>query len=341
MATPITAIQRFDLSISYTEFDLLANRAGFVGLKVFPAIGVRFQNAKFNRIKVSSLLGPVEETRRAPKAPYSRGDFEWDTDHYETDDHGVEEPLDDRTINMYSDLLKVEQIHAMRAVNRVLQAHENEVATICNDTAWITNYQQSGKVDGSSTAYGWDVHASAIPISDIFAAMSAVENQVGMTPNSITIPRRTLREFRQCQQVVDRVKYSGLKDPDLPDATIIGIIQGLFGFENVFIANGFKNTAGEGLTPTFGRYWDQKKVIVHHTHDTMGDLGAPLPRIGATVMWQDEAAPMPGAEDTELGVIVEEYRENATRGSIIRARTDYQCKKLHPEAAYMITDCTA
>jgi hypothetical protein len=332
MATPITAIQRFDLSITYTEFDLLANRMGFIGLKVFPAIGVRFQNAKFNRIKVSSLLGPIEDTRRAPKGNYSRGDFEWDQDSYFTDDHGAEEPLDDRTINMYSDLLRVEQIHAMRAINRVIQAHEQGVATVCNGNAFITN--------STGAATIWSTHASATPIDDIFAAITAVEGQVGMTPNSLTMPRRTLREFRQCQQVIDRVKYSGWDDPDLPDATIIAILKGLFDLENVFLANGFYNSAGEGQSPAFSRLWDPSQVIVHHSHsDDLGDLEAPLPRLGATVMWQDEAAPLPGAEDEELGLIVEEYRENATRGSVIRARTDYMIKQLHGQAGFRITGC--
>ncbi|MCH8853509.1 MAG: hypothetical protein IID41_12790, partial [Planctomycetes bacterium] len=105
MAQPSTAITRFDLSLSYQEFSLRANQQKFIGLKVLPPIAVGLQSADFQKVKVASLLGPVEDTTRAPKGEYSRSSYEWGTDNYSTTDEGVEEVLDDRTIKMYGNEL--------------------------------------------------------------------------------------------------------------------------------------------------------------------------------------------------------------------------------------------
>ena len=48
-----------------------------------------------------------------------------------------------------------------------------------------------------------------------------------------------------------------------------------------------------------------------------------------------------GAEGEDLGVIVEEYREESRRGGVIRARGDYQLKILHPQAGHLLQGVTA
>jgi hypothetical protein len=51
MASPSTAITRFDLSIAYAEFNLLNNMKKFIGLKVLPALGVALEAADFLKIR--------------------------------------------------------------------------------------------------------------------------------------------------------------------------------------------------------------------------------------------------------------------------------------------------
>ena len=47
MAAPSSAINRFDLSISFGEFNLLSNQKKFIGLKVLPPVSVEQEAASF------------------------------------------------------------------------------------------------------------------------------------------------------------------------------------------------------------------------------------------------------------------------------------------------------
>src|ERR1043165_2063806 len=98
MASPSPAITRFDLSIAYAEFNLLNNMKKFIGLKVLPALGVALEASDFLKIVLESYLTKVEDTRRAPKTGYARDDWEWTKDSYVCDEHGVEEVVDDATV---------------------------------------------------------------------------------------------------------------------------------------------------------------------------------------------------------------------------------------------------
>src|SRR5689334_21445185 len=110
MGAPITAITRLDLSLTYQEFSLLANLKKFIGLLVLPPLGVEQEAADFAKILISSLLGKVEETKRAPRSGYNRDTWEWGKDSYALEEHGVEEPVDDATVERYGDVVRVEQL---------------------------------------------------------------------------------------------------------------------------------------------------------------------------------------------------------------------------------------
>src|SRR5689334_216694 len=114
MATPSTAITRLDLSLTYQEFALLANLKKFIGLMVLPPIAVEQEAAEFAKIVIASLLGKVEETKRAPKAEYNRDTWEWGKDSYALDEHGVEEVVDDASVERYGDVIRVEQLSVLR-----------------------------------------------------------------------------------------------------------------------------------------------------------------------------------------------------------------------------------
>ncbi len=330
MAQPSTAIVRWDLALNYNQFDLLANRKGFVALKIMPIIMVALQNSNFLKVKIASLLEKIEDTRRAPNGEYKPSDFEFDTDTYATEDHGVTEPLDDRQIKIYASLINAEMIHRNRAINRMLMAFENEVIAYVQNTA---NFSHAG-VNTS-----WATHSSAQPVDDVMAAIEAVETACGSTPRSMTLGRKTMRNLKQCTQVIERVKYAGFTDPTLPDSEALKALCELFEMDRINIANGFKNTVQKGAgTAVLGRMWDPNITLIHHSTDAGQDLNAPEPRIGNTLCWSEEAAGMDGEE---MAVIVEEYRTEKTRGSEIRARGDYVVKSLHNEAGYQLTGCVA
>lgn len=340
MSAPSTAITRLDLSMSYGEFNLAASRAGFIGLQALPPIGVRKEASDFSKISVEELLRPIEDTERKPKGTYKRDDFEWTTDSYDTSEHGVEEVVDDATIERYGDVIRAEVIHTQRAVHRVLAALENAIASALFTSSW--SYK-------TAVGTAWTTPATATPIADIDGAIESVKTQLGMMPNTLILSDYALLKMKRTAEVEDLLKYSGRDDPKN-----LGLLSGLmelFDLERILVGNSFKNTADEGQSASFGRYWDATMAMVARIEDDGmdGDLESPNPQVGRTIFATGDpdnpaggGVPLPGADgDGEAALIIEEYREESRRGGIVRARTKYQVKTLHSEAAHLLTGVTA
>jgi len=159
-----------------------------------------------------------------------------------------------------------------------------------------------------------------------------------MRPNALIVTDFALRHLKRTAQVEDLLKYSGHDDPKN-----LGVLQGLqelFDLERIIVADGFKNTADEGQTGSFSRMWDVTMAMVAHINDS-GDIEDPEPTVGRTIMWNEENASIPGSDDQEIAVIMEEYREESRRGGVIRARNDRQVKILHAEAGHLLQVVTA
>jgi hypothetical protein len=334
MPSPTNAINRFDLSLSYGEFNLLANRQKFVGLNVFPPVTTLMESASFLRVKIASLLGPVRDTQRAPRTGYKRDDFQWDTDSYKTEDHGWEAELDDRQIKRYGEI-RAERLASMRAINNVLLRYEYDCAAAAFSTSFFNN---TGKTRNANATVAWGTKATADPIADIDTAVETVAANCGSPPNTMVLTDIALRKLIRTDRVEGLLKYSGNDDPKLFYRALPALAE-LLRIERILVAQGFKNTAGEGQTATMSRLWDSTIVgLFNVNNDGMdGDLEAPMPNIGRTIMWQDEAAPLPGDDSGAIGVIVEEYRDDTHRGNVFRARNDRQIKQLHADAGYLIT----
>jgi hypothetical protein len=332
MAAPSVAITRLDLSFSQAEFHLRMNRQGFVGLQVLPPVLVAKPSADFVVIPTKALLTPIEDTARAPKTGYRRSDFEWEKDSYATQEHGVEEVVDDATIEMYGDVLRTEQIHAERAINRLLQTLEHQAAqAVFNTSTW------TGSALTTAVSTPWSNQGSATPIDNVDAAIEKVEDNCGHRANAILLTGRTLRKWSRTAQVKDQ--WKAVFGDDTPIPALAQVMRQLHEFEFVFVADGYKNSAKPGQEPTLTRFWDPSMVMVFH-HSPNGDqLEDPLPSLGRTILFQEQVAALPGVDDAGEGaIIVEEYREEARRGGVIRARFNYQQKILRPEAGHLLTN---
>ena len=348
MASPTTAITRFDLSLAYSEFSLLMNQQTCICPLVLPPLAVGLQSADFLRVKIASLLGKVKETKRAEKAGYKRDDFEWEKDSYATEDHGREEILDDRALARYANEIRAEQVHTARAINQVLQSYEQDVAdAVFNTTTW------TGASLTTAVATPWTTKATADPVADIDAAADKVESGTGQEPNTLILTKKAFRAMIRTDRLEDLLKYdsseiliamNGGQNQKLVQRVMAGL-HDLLQLDRILVARGFKNSADEGQTPSFSRFWDDTRAMVCHVNDDgmSGDIDQAVPNVGRTFMWQSpsENVSIPGAEGEEPGVIVEEYREENRRGGVVRARHDRQVKIIHKEAGHLLTAVTA
>lgn len=347
MAAPSTAITRLDLSLTYQEFSLMANRMRFIGLRVLPALAVAQESADFAKIEIESLLKKVEDTKRAPRAGYTRDDWDWTTDSYAVEEHGVEEPVDDATVERYGDVVRVEQIATQRAIHRVLGRLEYDIAAaVFNTSTW------TGAALTTAVATPWTTSASADPIANIDAAHDKVNAGSGQDANTLVLTKKAFRAMIRTDRLESLLKYdasellvalnSGQNSNMVSE--IVSGIKDLLQVEQILIGRGFQNTADKGQTASLSRFWDDTKAMLCVVHDDglEGDLESPMPQVGRTIFTTKNDEPLPGIDDGGMGsLILEEYREESVRGSIIRPRNKRQVKILHPECGHLLTSVTA
>lgn len=316
MPAPSTALTtlRPDLA-SFQQFDLDMDAAGFIGTRVLPVVDVAKPVGQFGKITIASLLAQ-RDTLRTPGSNYARQRYEFDKDNFSTNEHGAEEPVDDKEAEMYGDYLNAEQTATSRARDVVMRNYESRVATLLQTTGSFTN---------AAAATAWGTIATAVPLTDIETRVMSIWNATGLKPNAIVIPYAAFRNFRNCAQVVDRIKYSGLQDPAAGQISTQAIAQ-LLDIPNVIIAGAKKNGANEGQTASLSNVWTAT-VIGIGVIATGNDIKQPC--VGRTFHFS--------ADGSQIGGTVETYREEQSRSNIVRVRMDTQEKLLYSTCWQLIT----
>ena len=313
---PSAAVGRPDLGATLVEFDVQANQAGFVGLKLMPVFETGEQNANIGRIPIEQLL-QTQETRRANGGGYSRGNFTFDDFFYATKEHGWEEPLDDRAQRIYRRYFDAEVMATKRARNFVVQNHEIRVVSALTNTGTFVN---------AAASVVWSTPATAKPVDDVLARIKAVRLASGMTPNTVVMDYEAYLAAVETAQVVDRLKYAGIRDPEMINEQALA---NLFKVKRVLISGGLKNNAAEGGL-TLASCWTKTVVGVGYVPET-DDVAEP--GVGRTFHWAEDGS--------QIGAVIETYRDETKRCDIVRARMETDEKVMYPECWQLITAAVA
>ncbi len=324
MPSPSSALQRPDLGATMEEFDVEAARKGFIADMIAPAVDVIETAANIGRIPIEALLAN-RDTARAPGSGYSRGDYKFEDFYYTTSEHGAEEVVDDKLRKVFARYFDTEVIAARRALDVVLRNREKRVAAMLfNATTWT-----GGSL---TTAIGdeWDDLGNAVPIDDIMAATEKVYVGIGANPNALILNSKVLRNLMNCDQIIDRIKFSGKDDPK--NVSLSALAQLLFpGVPNarIVVAGSPKNTANPGQTAAISRVWSDEYVMVAKIADSMDPAE---PAVARSFHYTPDGS--------ELNGRVESYREESVRGDIVRVRHETGEKVMYTEAAHLLSNAT-
>ena len=322
--TSSLATQRPDLA-TFLEFDLESERAGYIATQVLPVMSVASQAGNFGKIPLEQLL-QQRETKRSPGAGYARGNWTFDKATYATEEHGAEEPVDDREAKMYAEYFDAEQVSTMRAFSSVLRNAEARVAdAVFNATTWTGG--------GLTTAVSneWDSNhtTSAVPITDVEAAVNKVYDGSGLWPNALIINRKVFRNLRNLDQIIDRIESAGAGNPSKPSDITADMLARVFDLDYVIVAGTSKNSAKEGQTATPTQIWSSEYAMVCRVA-TGNDMREAC--IGRTFHWSNDGS--------SIGGTVESYRDEVIRGNVIRVRHDVDEVILYPQAGHLLSNVT-
>jgi len=319
MPSPSSALstQRPDLAASFEAFDLEAEKANYIGSQVAPVINVASQAGNFGKIPLKQLL-QNRDTQRAPGSGYSRGNFTFDPATFSTKEHGAEEPIDDREARMYAEYFDAETIAAKRAMNAVLtNAEKRWAAALFNTATW------TGASLYTDVATVWATIATAVPLTDVEAAVNKVYDNSGLWPNALIISRKVFRDLRNTAQIIDRIKYSGHMDPRAGNIAVEAI-SAAFDLK-VIVAGGTKNTANEGQAATPASIWSNGYAMIARV---AASNDPKEPCVARTFHWSEDGSQVDGRFET--------YRDETIRGDVVRCRHDVDEIVMYTQAAHLL-----
>jgi len=324
--SPSTAITRLELGSTFEEFDLRMNQAGFIGASVLRPRMVGKNAADVGKIPLKVLL-QSRSTRRAPGGGYARDNWEFEKYTYAVAEYGKEEPLDDAQLAIYGDIVDAERICADRAEDAVLNEFERDAAAAVYNTATWTGASLTTAITNE-----WDDFTNATPINDVMSAINAVEVGSGLQANALVLNRKVFRNLMQCNQIVDRIKYTQTPTVD----QIRNALADLLGLRFIFVAGGLKNSANEGQAAAISRIWSDEYAMVCRVAES-DDPREPC--IGRTFIWDGDSHAAPG-DGGRLAVLMEEYREEKLRGTVYRARNNRDIVTMYAQAGHLLSNLT-
>lgn len=318
MPTPAsgTTIQRPDLGAKTQEF--LDGLDGFISTDIFPIFPVPEKTAEIPNLPAEAMLS-LPETRRAPKSAYGRSDWQFDTQNYNCEEHGWEDPVDDVQAALYARYFDAEFVSARRAAGIVKRNQEKRLADFLFN---LTTF--AGKTAAVTTE--WSTAATAKPASDVKTARMAVYDATGVMPNTVVMSRVVRENLNLVTDIIDRIKYTnGAVDMlNLADK----LIAQALGVDQVLVGNSKYNSADEGQAFAAANIWDDEYCLVCQV-DNSPDLEDPS--IGRTFMW---------TEDADEDVVIESYREEQTRANVVRARQHTDEFALNLATGYLLSNIT-
>ena len=320
--TSSLATQRPDLA-TFLEFDLESEKSGYISTQVMPVQNVVSQSGSFGKIPIEQLL-QQRETRRAPGAGYARGNFTFGTATYATEEHGAEEPVDDREAKMYAEYFDAEQVSTMRAFSAVLRnAEERTADAIFNTGTW------TGSSLTTALTNEWDDATNAVPLTDVEAAVQKIYDNSGLWANALVINRKVFRNLRNCDQVIERIQSAGAGDATKASDVTVQMLAQAFDLPFIIVAGTSKNSANEGQAATPTQIWSGEYAMICKVATGM-DMREPC--IGRTFHWSDDGS--------SIGGTVESYRDEVIRGNVIRVRHDVDEVVLYPQAGHLLSNVT-
>lgn len=313
--TTSTTLQRPDLGAVAYEHLMSASQRGFIGLEVMPVFEVPEQAAEYPLLPLESLI-KTKDTKRAPRGQYNRGDWEFETGNYSCEEHGWEEPVDDVEAALYSRYFDAEAISTEIAIDSILRNHERRVAAMLE-----------ASTNTSNVSVEWSTGATATPRADIETARESMRSTYGILPNATAMSYKVFRNLLNTAEVKDALKYTNPIEIGSEEAQrrVLSQYLGL----DLLVGSGQRDSAKRGQSFSLADLWDDEYVHLLR-RSTGGGLREPV--YGRTFLW---------FEDSPETVVVESYREEDKRSTIIRARQHIDEAVIFAGATYKLGNITA
>jgi len=290
---------RQDLAQVAQEYDEQSSAGTFAGRIMAPLMPVGEQAADYPIMLRENFIKPADDSR-AEGASYNAIGGEFGKGTYSTEDRGLKYPIDDRRRRRFARFIDAEQSAARILWYQLLLAHEIRVKSLFEGAGFTSN----------AAATAWS-SAAAVPLTDLAARMTTLEQSTGIQRDRFTlaIPAADKTELLATTQVIDKSKYTyvGVQPAELTNAQIAAMLE----IKQVLTLKSAVDSKEEGVTPSMANIWTAGKVWLLVTAEENAPLE--MPSAARTMVWTPESgAPF----------ISESYRDDDIRADIVRHRWD-------------------
>jgi hypothetical protein len=291
------AAPRLDLGMAFMEH--VAAMDTFIASKVLGMFSTPKRAASFSAITRESLLQDSDALREA-RGHYNRVNTGAKDKSFSCEEFGLEQVVDDVERSLYASDFDAEDAATKITAQALMIQYEKRVAAaVFNTTTW-TGASLFTDVSGAP----WDT-AGSVVIAPTLAAKEKVRTLTGMIPNAMIIAE---------SQVQNLLKNTEIKN-QFPGAPLITLemlrsaLASIFGLSKLIVGGAVRNSAIEGQTFVGTDIWTDDFAMVAIVAEDNAPLTTPC--IGRTFLW---------TQDSPSPVTVEQYREEQSRGDVIRAR---------------------
>jgi len=289
----------------------------FIGHIVFPEFGVDKKSGTYVKLtKTTGELLKPGSTLREPKSSYGRILRAWESDTYDCQDRGLEEPIDDTEQKDLSRFFNAEAVAAKLTLRAVRLDHEIRVAALLMNTG-------SFAATAAAVNYTQALIATINFPADILAAVERV-NDSGEIADTIVMSPNVFNRIRLSTLLQNFVRGNRPSDSTMAiNAADIASAFSDAGIKQVLVGRARYDSAKKGQAYVAARVWGDTYVWVGALAG--GDFtngGA-----GRTIVWNAEGGLW----------VTETYREENIRSNIVRVRQNTVEKVIVAGAGTLIT----
>jgi hypothetical protein len=307
------SVPRADLGAAWEEYS--TSLGDFVADQALPVFRTQQKAAKYSALSAESILQDVD-AKRAPRATYNRIHSKLADMSYACEEFGFEHIVDDSERRLFASDFDAEMV-ATKITTRalMLQREKRASSLLFNTTTW------TGASLFLDTAVTWATVATSTPVNDVTTAAKTVKDNCGTWPNALILNYTNLTFLLQSTQIANKFPGAPLITWDMLKSAMASI----FGLTKLIVAGAARNSADEGQTVTPTQVWSNSFAMVAVVPDDPQNLVDPA--VGRSFLW---------VPDSPNSVTVEMYREEASRGDVVRARHSMDEVVHDPKFAFLL-----
>jgi hypothetical protein len=217
---------------------------------------------------------------------------------------------------LYRRYFDAEMIATEICVDTILRGHEKRVIALLEANALT-----------SGVTTEWDTAATATPRANIETGREAMRAAYGILPNAIAMGYKVFRNVLNTAEIKSALQYTNPIEMGSEEAQR-RILSQYFGLD-VLVSSGQRDSAKKGQAFSLADLMNDE--YVHLIRRSTGGDRLREPVFGRTFLW---------FADAPQSVVVESYREEERRSTIIRARQNVDEAIIFAGAAYKLSNIT-